>query len=263
MNLFAAVHADVVGAEVVDRPEYATHACVTPAVLDRCLDDLPESTSVTVAGASLPRSLADRVDAAGHWVHHYYGAAELSFVAAGRDAGSLTAFAGVAIEIRGGEIWVRSPYVAEGYAGRVPQWSSGQPAEPTTGPLRRDGDWATVGDLGRLEGNQLVVTGRPDAIVTAGATVVLADVERALAAVATSPLACFGVDRTSVGQVLAVVVTDPSDLAVLRHTAREALQPGHRPRLWFVADALPLTDAGKVDRRALARLASTGGLVRG
>jgi long-chain acyl-CoA synthetase len=247
MNLFAAVHADWAGAELVDHPADASHACVTPAVLDRRLDELAPMSAVTVAGASLPRALAGRAEAAGHSVAHYYGAAELSFVASGRDAESLTAFPGVRIEIRDSEIWVRSPYVARGEGG----------------PLRRDGAWATVGDLGRLEGTRLVVSGRPDAVLTAGVTVVLAEVEGVLSAAAARPLACFGVDRASVGQVLAVVVTDPADLPTLREVAHRTLGAGHRPRLWFVAEGLPLTVAGKVDRRALGALAAAGRLRRG
>lgn len=256
MNLFAAVHAEVVGAEMVQRPGSATHACLTPAVLDLRLAELPRPTMVTIAGASLPCSLADRAEALGHTLRHYYGAAELSFVAAGRDADSLRPFPGVALEIRDGEIWVRSPYL-----GRVPERSSGQPPRHSTA-LRRDGEWATVGDRGVLAGGLLLVTGRPDAILTAGVTVVLADVERVLGAASGSPLACFGVDRATVGQLLAVALTEPADLPTLRSVARASLRRGHRPRLWFVVDELPLTDAGKVDRRALADRARSGGLAR-
>ncbi|MGI9155805.1 MAG: o-succinylbenzoate--CoA ligase [Marmoricola sp.] len=241
MNLLAAVHALVVGATVVDRPEAATHACLTPTALDSGLAELRPGTRVTVAGATLPRPLAERAAARGLETSHYYGAAELSFVAAGPDAESLTAFPGAEIEIRAGEIWVRSPYLADGYDGQM-------------APLRTHDGWATVGDVGRLDGERLVVTGRPDAVQTAGATVVLAEVERVLAARATAPLACFGVNRPSVGQVLAVAVTDPADVARLKAAAREHLAPGHRPRLWFFIDVLPLTAAGKVDRAALTSL---------
>lgn len=253
MNLFAAVHAEVVGAHLVLRPGEATHACLTPATLDRRLDELAPATTVIVAGASLPRALADRAETAGHATRHYYGAAELSFVAAGRDADSLHRFPDVELEIRAGEIWVSSPYLC-----RVPEWSPRQPAQHSTA-LRRDGDWATVGDLGRLDGPRLVVTGRPDAIQTAGATVVLAEVERALEA--GGPLACFGVDRPSVGQVLAIVVTDRDDLPRIRRAA-QGLDPARRPRLWFLTDDLPVTGAGKVDRPALAVWAATGRLLR-
>lgn len=263
MNLFAAVHADVVGAEIVERAEDATHACVTPAILARRLDELASPTVVTVAGAPLLTWLADTTEVAGHEVRHYYGAAELSFVAAGRDAETLTGFPGVRIEIRAGEIWVCSPYLAQRRAERVLEGSPGQPLQPSTDRLRRDGDWATVGDLGSWEHGRLVVTGRPDTVLTAGVTVVLAEVERALGAGTTRPMACFGVDRPSVGQVLAAVVTEPTDVATLQRLARETLSAGHRPRLWFVADELPLTGTGKVDRRVLAELAAAGGLLRG
>lgn len=80
----------------------------------------------------------------------------------------------------------------------------------------------------------------------------LAEVEHVLAASATAPLACFGVDRPSMGQLLAV--NDPADVARLKAAARAHLAPGHQPRLWFVLDALPLTEAGKVDRAALTDL---------
>ena len=43
MNLFAAVHARVVGASLVERGR-ASHACLTPALLDRHLDLLPRGT---------------------------------------------------------------------------------------------------------------------------------------------------------------------------------------------------------------------------
>jgi long-chain acyl-CoA synthetase len=255
MNLFAAVHASVVGADLVQRPGDATHACLTPAALHRRLGDLAPGAMVTVAGSSLPRTLADRAEASGHATRHYYGAAELSFVAAGRDAESLRPFAGVDIEVRDGVIWVRSPYL-----GRVPERSPGQ-QPPRHSTLRRDGDWATVGDLGSLDGTRLLVTGRPDAIQTAGATVVLAEVEQALAGAVPGAIACFGVDRPSVGQVLAVVATDPVDLPALRRAAG-VLADSHRPRLWFVARTFPLTAAGKVDRAALADRAATGRLTR-
>jgi acyl-coenzyme A synthetase/AMP-(fatty) acid ligase len=51
--------------------------------------------------------------------------------------------------------------------------------------------------------------------------------------------------------VLTVVVTDPDDVPGLRARAR-TLPASHRPRRWEVRDALPLTEAGKVDRNTLA-----------
>jgi acyl-CoA synthetase (AMP-forming)/AMP-acid ligase II len=236
MNLFAAVHARVNGAVLVDRPEDATHACLTPAVLARRGNDLPQGCRVVVAGDAL--SPAQHAAFAHLHVEHYYGAAELSFVACGPHAGDLRAFPGVDITIVGGEIRVRSPYVAR----------------PGSGSLRIVDGWATVGDLGRLVDGRLVVLGRPDTVVTAGATVVLADVEAVLAPAAAAPYALVGVPHPELGAVLAAVVTDAADRDRLTARARAHLAPAQRPRLWQVAAELPLTDAGKVDRAALAEL---------
>jgi long-chain acyl-CoA synthetase len=102
MNLFAATHARDVGATVTTAPAGATHACLTPAALVRALDDGVDVTGlhVVVAGDRLRRVLAGRATAAGARVSHYYGAAELSFVAWGSDEEDLRAFPGVDLEIR-------------------------------------------------------------------------------------------------------------------------------------------------------------------
>ncbi|MGH3413166.1 MAG: AMP-binding enzyme [Marmoricola sp.] len=234
MNLFAAVHARVHGACVVDRPERATHACVTPAVLARRGGALGPGTRVVVAGDALPRAAYDAATDRGLDMVHYYGAAELSFVAAGAHAGDLHPFPGVEVEVRAGTIWARSPYLARGVA------------DPN--------GWATAGDLGRLHGDRLVVTGRPDTVTTAGATVPLAAVESALADRARGPFAVVGVPHPVIGAVLAAAVTDPGDRRRLRDHARHVLPPSHRPRLWRVLHDLPLTPAGKVDRDRLADL---------
>lgn len=257
MVLFAAVHASVVGAARVDDPAGATHACLTPAQLELRGAELPRGTQVVVAGAALSKRLARQASARSLPVSHYYGAAELSFVAASaprRDGEAepvptgLRPFEGVEIDIRDtpgpGSIWVRSPWVCEGYEGAG------------SGPLRRDGEWATVGDVGRLRDGVLQVLGRPDAVTTAGATVVLAEVEAALAGAAHGPFVVHGVPHPTFGEVLAVTFVDPTDESRLREAAR-ALPASHRPRVWRRVDVLPLTAAGKVDRAALPSLQDT------
>lgn len=240
MNLFAAVHAGAVGATVVDAAAEATHACLTPAQLDQLGGDLRRGTRVEVAGDRLPDSLVERARTRGLALAHYYGAAELSFVAAAPDAGPLTAFPGVQLEVRAGEIWVRSPYLCQGSAG-----------DP--GTFRQDDDgWATVGDLGQYDGTTLVVHGRPDHVVTGGATVSLADVESVLSRRARGPMAVCGTPHPTLGSVITAVLTDPADQAPLAALARAQLPPAQRPRLWRVVPALPLTPAGKVDRLRLA-----------
>jgi long-chain acyl-CoA synthetase len=244
MNLFALVHADHAGARVVGSPDEASHAVLTPAALEDWLDTGPGAAgpagrTVVVAGDRLSPALHERARAAGVEVHHYYGAAELSFVAWGRHADDLHVFPGVEAEARDGEIWVRSPYLCAGYAG-------------ADGPLRRDpAGFATVGDRGRLDGDLLAVDGRPDAVTTGGATVQVSDVERELRAVARGEVVVVALPHGRLGSVVAAVLTDAADHAPLVAASRDRLDPAGRPRLWHLCERLPLTAAGKVDRDAL------------
>jgi acyl-CoA synthetase (AMP-forming)/AMP-acid ligase II len=247
MNLFAAVHAAWLGAVLVDDAGAATHAQLTPTALARCLDDgVPlGGMTLTVAGDRLSPVLHDRAVAAGAVVHHYYGAAELSFVAWGGHAEALHPFPGVQVAVRAREIWVRTPYLCTAYDG-------------PPGPLRTDADgWATVGDRGTLAGDgpdgpRLVVSGRPDAVTVGGATVVVAEVEARLRDGAVQGEVCVvGVPDTRLGSLLAVVLSEAADLEPVRRRARESLAGAARPRLWFHLADLPRTPAGKVDRKAV------------
>jgi long-chain acyl-CoA synthetase len=246
MNLFARVHADHIGAAVVDASGLATHAVLTPAALDRLVTDRersdvgPGNLTVIVAGDRLRVALHDRARTAGLVVHHYYGAAELSFVAWGRHADDLRPFPGVQVDVRAGEIWVRSSYLCAGYAG-VP------------GPLRTDErGFATVGDRGLLDGGRLLVHGRPGTATTAGATVSLADVEGVLRPAARGDVIVVGVPHPTLGEVLVAVLTDADDRTALVARARKHLSPACRPRRWHHLPQLPLTSVGKVDRARLA-----------
>jgi acyl-CoA synthetase (AMP-forming)/AMP-acid ligase II len=251
MNLFAAVHARSVGAAVVPVPTAATHACLTPAALVRALDDRVDlrGMHLVVAGDRLRRSLTRRAAEAGAVVSHYYGAAELSFVAWGGAEDDLRAFPGVELAVRDGVVWIRSPYLSEGYR------AGGGPF--TTSP---DG-FATVGDRGRLAGGVLTVAGRGDAVVvTGGATVLVDDVEQALSRVTGADVVVVGVPHVRFGQLVAAVSTDPAALAAARSSGPAELSSAQRPRLWFSLDRWPLTAAGKVDRAAVAEAAASGGL---
>ena len=289
MNLFAAVHAAAAGATRVESLATATHAQLTPAGLRRLLDsgaDLRGRT-VVVAGDALDPSLRLRAEEAGARVAHYYGAAELSFVAWGPDRDELRPFPGVDIEVRDGEIWVRSPYLASGYlrtrtgshrrpsrklsgcdmdtpmtpapSRQFPEGPGGgaaqEPGPPDdrgeAGPLRIGADgFGTVGDRGRLDGDRVVVDGRPDAITTGGATVLIADIEAVLRPVIRGELVVVGVPHPTLGAVVVGMLTDEADLGPVRHAAMD-LGAG-RPRRWYVRADLPLTAAGKVDRASLA-----------
>ena len=246
MNLFAAVHAASLSVPLVGTPRQATHAVLTPSALLTLLDDeVPAGLVVVVAGDRLAPALHGRAVAAGLVVHHYYGAAELSFVAWGPHAEALRPFPGVEVDVRDGEIWVRSPHVCLGYDG-------------PPGPLRRAPDgFVTVGDRGALVDGRLQVAGRPDAVSVGGTVVETADVEAVLRdSQAGGRVVVVAVPHRRLGHVLAGVLTEPADLPAVRATARRRLEGPHRPRLWFHLPELPVTAAGKTDRDAVAALVS-------
>ncbi len=251
MNLFAVVHARHAGAALVDDGTQATHAVLTPTALSRLVASGPvPPMTVVVAGDRLGPALHDRCVDAGLTVHHYYGAAELSFVAWGSHADDLRPFPGVEVLGEDGVLWVRSPFVCEGYDG-------------VAGPFERRPDgFSTVGDLGEVRDGLVVVRGRPEAVTTGSATVLVADVEAALAGVAGGDVVVLGIPHGELGSVLTAVLSDVTDLTPVRERAREVLTAAARPRLWLSCPDPPLTAAGKVDREALRRAATGGELAR-
>lgn len=251
MNLFAAVHARYTGATVVDAPDGATHAHLTPAQLRLALQQPADlaGVHVVVAGDRLPRDVAGRARATGARVSHYYGAAELSFVAWGTDEADLRPFPGVEVQVRDGVLWVRSPYLCQGY-------------DRDDGPFTLDADgFATVGDRGSLDGGVLTVAGRgAEVVLTGGATVLVADVELGLRRAGVPDVVVVGVPHRRLGNIVAAVVTDVAVVEQARAAARDALASVQRPRMWFHLPRFPVTAAGKVDRAAVAALAGAGQL---
>lgn len=233
MNLFAACLATHAGASWSMTRDDATHAQLTPALLRTLLDaEPPAGLHVLVAGDGLEPGLRRAAEERGLLVSHYYGAAELSMVAWGPDSESLELFDEVDAEVRDGVLWVRSPWLSR---------------------VQTDGDgFATVGDLAELDGNRLRLLGRPGTVTTAGATVELAPLEVLLQRQATDRVVVFAVPDERLGQLVCCVTTS-ADLDAVRGWARENLDGGHRPRRWVTYQHLPLTEAGKVDRAALAR----------
>lgn len=240
MNLFAAAHCRWIGANIVTELVDATHAHLTPTALSRLLAagaDLA-GRHLVVAGDRIDASTADRVTAAGGRLSHYYGAAELSFVAWGGHADDLRPFPGVEVEARRGELWVQSPFVSEGYL------------EPEH-ELHTEGGWVGVGDRGEIVAGRVRVHGRGGGITTAGATVRIADIEDALRPFAAGEIVVVGLPHPDLGEIVAAAVTDAGDVQHLTTTAREQLTSAQRPRRWLHLDPLPLTRNDKVDRGAV------------
>jgi fatty-acyl-CoA synthase/long-chain acyl-CoA synthetase len=124
-----------------------------------------------------------------------------------------------------------------------------------------------TGDLGSLDARgYLTVTGRlKDLIIRGGENIAPAAIEACLAE---HPLvvesAVFGIADDRLGEVVGAIVRvreHPDDLAesLLVH-CRERLSPYKVPARWFVADGLPVTPTGKVQKFKLADLIGTPAL---
>jgi long-chain acyl-CoA synthetase len=153
-----------------------------------------------------------------------------------------------------GEICARSPGVMKGY------WRSPE----TTAEALRDG-WLHTGDLGYLdqEGYLFIVDRKKDLIIRGGFNVYPRDVEDAL--LEHPAIESAGVvgrpDPVSGEEVVAFVSLRPGAVLTpeeLVGWARTRIGGYKYPREVHVIDAVPLTNVGKVDRKALrAQLAVT------
>jgi long-chain acyl-CoA synthetase len=233
----------------------ATVVQAVPAILADVLDAaehglLPRLRAAVVAGSPVPAGLRERAGRLGVAMLEYYGAAELSFVAADPDGEGLRPFPGVELAVRDGAVWARSPYLARGYL----------PVQET-GALRFDAHgWAGVGDLGRLRRDGgLELRGRGGTAVDIGGhTVLLDDVERVLRdAPGVRGLVLLTEPHPRLGQRL-VAVVEPAPghregelRSALRTLARTRLPAPARPSRWVLAPALPRTAGGKVVRTLL------------
>lgn len=254
--LYGAWHARVVGADTILRDEdasTATAAHCVPAQVSTLLEAVqlrrcPQLRVLVVAGDRVPEELRSRCDVQEIRLLEYYGAAELSF-AAWRDAPtSLVAFPGAELEIRGGVLWVRSPYLARSYL-----------SADDDGPWRRDAlGWATVGDLAVRAGEGIDILGRGDAAITTGGhTIAVEEIERLLQSVeGVKDIGVVGLPHPTLGQVVVAVVVGDVGNSVLQAASHE-LPPPARPRRWLHADELPRTAGGKLRRPDLLRLATS------
>ncbi|MDJ0392198.1 AMP-binding protein [Rhodococcus sp. G-MC3] len=228
MHLFGAVHALTLGACVTDNELDATVAHAVPSVLRTLVEHAPHLRLAVVAGTAL-RGGAEQL-LGGMDIVEYYGAAELSLVAARRGAQPLRLLRGIDAEIRGGLLWVRSPYTVLG-----------------------TDEWVGVGDLAELhEGRELVVFGRGSAAVNVGGTTVIAeDVEQILESFpGVRGAAVIGTPHDVLGEtVTAVLELDPdAELAAIKAHARSGLVKEAIPRRWMIVETLPRTGSGKVAR---------------
>jgi acyl-CoA synthetase (AMP-forming)/AMP-acid ligase II len=242
-----------------------TLVSLVPALLDRLLQQgftAPATLrAMLLGGAGCSPELAERARRAGVPLLTSYGLTETgSQIAARRyderhgvlplHGGSVSSgqpLAGVEIKLVGERIAVRTAALFCGYMGS---------STPVV-----DGDgWFITSDRGALgpEG-ELYVFGRTDAmIVTGGENVDPEEVERALRLLPDVQDACvFGLPCREFGErVVAVVVAAPGamplQLESLRCQLLARLPRFKQPRALLVANVLPLTASGKLDRRTCA-----------
>lgn len=156
-----------------------------------------------------------------------------------------------------GAVCLRSPAAMTGY------WRD---PEATREAFTRDG-FVRTGDLGWLDdrGRLRLVGRRKEMYVRGGYNVYPVEVEAVLSAAPAVAAVAIGARPDPVmGEigVACVVPRDPArppSLEQLRAFARDRLAAHKLPEAVVVLDALPLTTAEKVDRRALARIVDPGG----
>lgn len=228
------------------------------AVLQRKHGPIPGSARVVSAGDALPDALLAQARLCFGAVDNLYGSSELGVIAIGDTddhahggPAPLRPLRGVRLSLADahdgrGRLQVAHPYPAF----RIEH--HGEATPPST-PWDT-GDIASIGTDGGLQ-----VHGRADlSLNRAGKLLVLADVERAVAAwpgVSAAVAVPWSRD-TAAGRGFSIVVESdatgaPPDIAALKREAARALPAFARPDRFHIIDRLPRLASGKPDRRTL------------
>ncbi|WP_169811475.1 non-ribosomal peptide synthetase [Nocardia harenae] len=148
-----------------------------------------------------------------------------------------------------GELYLAGAQLARGYHGRAALTAERFVAGPAGARLYRTGDLVRRNRSGELE-----YLGRADfQVKLRGQRLELGEVEAALAAQPEVRAAAVGVYAHAAGELLVawVVPAVPDPAAALEQRLRELLPSYMVPGAFVLLDALPLSAAGKLDRRAL------------
>ena len=242
-----------------------TGVSLVPTQLRRLLDaDAPlgELETVLVGGAPTPAHLLDRALAADASVAPTYGLTEAtSQVATARPSTAAAHPESVGQPLYG----VRVTLVADGEAVSAGERGELVVSGPTVTPGYLDAERTAAafgefglhtGDIGvRDEAGRLRVLGRRDDLVLTGGELVAPDevVETLCAHPAVAEAAVVGLDDAEWGQRLAALVVPESDLdsSTVGEHCRDSL-PGYKcPRTILLADSIPRTVSGTVDREAV------------
>jgi acyl-CoA synthetase (AMP-forming)/AMP-acid ligase II len=150
-----------------------------------------------------------------------------------------------------GELWLRGPFLMEGYYGRE------------RGETFTSDGWYCTGDLFHTDGDGLFYFHgrRGDMIKTTGANVSPREVEAAIADVSGLVAHVVGIDDAERGQLVAAAVRVPRgheapDPDELRAALRKRISAYKVPQRFvcLADDAVPMLSSGKLDARALKEL---------
>ncbi|MFE6926027.1 class I adenylate-forming enzyme family protein [Nocardia sp. NPDC057663] len=243
-------------------------------------DAAPRFTSIVGGAANVPQVMiegAARVFGAS--VHNLFGQTELApVITATRRNDSLAdqlstvghPIPQVEVKIAGTDgagvapLGVPGEICARGYQQMIEYYRD--PAS-TAAAVDAEG-WLHTGDLGSMDSRGYVtVTGRlKDLIISGGENIAPAEVEsRLLEHAAIQQAAVVGVPHEKWGETVAAVLVvrgdQPDDLVdSVKAQLSTTLSPFKTPRRWFVADSLPATPSGKV-QKFLLRQAIVDGVV--
>jgi long-chain acyl-CoA synthetase len=238
----------------------ATTAFMAPVHIQRVLDTAPPRVSalrlLAHAGSSCPEALRRRaIETFGvDTLVEFYGSTEGQFTRCA--ASEWLAHPGTVGKARTGRtlrsdaegrLWCEAPDYA-----RFEYWND---SEKTLEAW--DGDWFSVGDLGRLDGEGYVYLEgrRSDLIITGGVNVYPAEIEQMLIELAgVDDVAAFGVDDPEWGQrVCLAYVGSASEAELVEHGVTH-LAPYKRPKTILKVEDFPRTHSGKIDRKRLPAL---------
>ncbi len=239
----------------------ATVCFLVPTQVERLLagprTDLRPLRAVIVAGA--PFAPASRARFA-EWLGpgrlwEFYGSSEtgtITVLPPDRDIPAIPGFvgwppAGVDVRVVEGEIQVRSPANMAGYLGEPPA-----------------GEWVAPGDLGELtgDGGVVLVDRKGDLIISGGANVYPAEVERALLECpSVRGAVAFGRPHPDWGEEVCALVAGDTTEDELRAFLRTRIAGYKIPKqIWLVSlDELPVGASGKPLRRRARELYSRHG----
>ncbi|MDQ7904038.1 long-chain fatty acid--CoA ligase [Phytohabitans sp. ZYX-F-186] len=245
-------------AEAVERTR-PTATMMPPARLHQVLAegaDLSGLRAVVLGGSpASPGLLRAAVDRLGPVVWQGYGQGEAGViamltpedVAAGHEASVGRPLPAVRVEIRDGEVWVRSPHMMTGY------WNDPE----RTAEVLRDG-WLRTRDLGHLDGGGMLhLTGRARDVIMVNAEVCYAGaIERVLAThPAVAQAYVVGAPDPVTGEAIHAFVVPAGehepDRAALVDLVGRRLSANSVPRTVTVIREVPMSASGKPDKTAL------------